>query len=247
MRVQNLASISLLVMTLLSPLHGQTEDSENAQDAPTEAETPPAKTFSEGFDWKSALTQSGLLLAVQHTGRVAQAPTRRELTGPFWRDYFTSVSNIHTWNDGDWIATNYIGHPIMGATAGYIQIFNDPGGRRLEFDLSSGVYWRSRLKALAWSAAYSTQFELGPFSEASIGNVGKRSPTMAAVDLVVTPVGGFTVILLEDYIDKRFISRWELSGSKSKAHVLRITLNPARSLANLLRFKLPSYRDNRPL
>jgi hypothetical protein len=28
---------------------------------------------------------------------------------------------------------------------------------------------------------------------------------MAVVDLVVTPIGGFASIVLEDYIDKRFI------------------------------------------
>jgi hypothetical protein len=134
----------------------------------------------------------------------------------------------------------------MGAMAGYIQVFNDPRGRNLEFDLSSKRYWKSRLKAMAWSAAYSAQFEIGPLSEASIGNVGKHRPTMAVVDLVVTPVGGFTVMLLEDYLDKRFVSRWEHVGGM-KARFYRVALNPSRSLANLLRGRYPSYRDNRPL
>jgi hypothetical protein len=156
------------------------------------------------------------------------------------------VSSIHTWSDQDGILTNYVGHPMMGAVAGYIQIFNDPRGRRLEFDSSSGEYWSSRLKALAWSAAYSTQYEIGPISEAMIGNVGKKPPTMAVVDLVVTPVGGFTLILLEDYLDKRFIARWEQGKSPTMERFLRIFFNPDRSLANLLRFKRPSYRDTRP-
>jgi hypothetical protein len=99
---------------------------------------------------------------------------------------------------------------------------------------------------MAWSAAYSTQFEIGPISEASIGNVGMRRPKMAVVDLVVTPVGGFTVMLLEDYLDKRFVSRLEQDGGL-KARFFRVALNPSRSLANLLRWKRPSYRDNRPL
>ena len=106
---------------------------------------------------------------------------------------------------------------------------------------------KSRLKALAWTAAYSTQYELGPISEASLGHVGKQSPTMAAVDLVVTPVGGFTWMLIEDYVDKRFISRWEHGTSVNRARFYRVALNPGHSVANLLRFKRPSYRDNRPL
>ena len=70
---------------------------------------------------------------------------------------------------------------------------------------------------------------------------------MAVVDLVVTPIGGFAMMLLEDYVDKRFISRWERNTSTMKARFYRIALNPSRSLANLLRIKRPSYRDDRPL
>lgn len=176
-----------------------------------------------------------------------QTKTRRELGGPFFEDYFTSVSNIHTWSDQDGILTNYVGHPMMGAVAGYVQVFNDPRGRKLEFDSSSKAYWQSRLKGLAWSAAYSLQYEIGPLSEASIGNVGRVPPTMAVTDLVMTPLGGFGLILLEDWLDKRFISRWEPGSSRNRAKLFRILLNPNRAFANLLRGKRPSYRDNRPL
>jgi hypothetical protein len=207
----------------------------------------PAAPDSSGFQWKAALTESGIFLAIQHSSRMLQKKTRRELGGPFFSDYFESVSNIHTWSDGDGIPTNYIGHPILGAVFGNIQIFNDPHGRDLEFDLSSKQYWKSRLKAMAWSAAYSTQFEIGPVSEASIGNVGKHPPTMAVVDLAVTPVGGFTMMLIEDYVDKRFISRWERHMSPFKARMLRTLLNPSRSIANTLRWKRPSFRDGRGL
>jgi hypothetical protein len=200
---------------------------------------------SEGFQWKPALLQSMLYLAVQHSSRMLEEKTRRELGGPFIEDYFDSIITIHTWSDGDGILTNYVGHPMMGAVAGYIQIFNDPRGRRLEFN--SQGYWKSRLKALAWAAAYSTQYEIGPISEASIGNVGIHPPTMAVTDLVVTPIGGFTLIVLEDYLDKRFIAKWEAGASSGfKKRLYRILLNPNRSLANLLRFQLMSHRDNRP-
>lgn len=232
---------AVLFLALLPAVFAQPEDQPPAESTPSKA-----AEAAVGFQWKPALLQSGIFLGVQHVGRMAQAKTRRELAGPFWSDYFESASNIHTWRDGDGIPTNYLGHPVMGAVTGYIQVFSDPAGKRLEFEIASKQYWKSRLKAMAWSAAYSTQFEIGPISEASIGNVGKHPLTMAVVDLVVTPVGGFAVMLLEDYLDKRFVSRWERGGGV-KARVYRIVLNPSRSIANVLRWKRPSYRDNRPL
>jgi hypothetical protein len=236
--------VVLLFLLALLPLRAQTADEASAQT--TTGTTDITASEEGGFQWKPALLESGFYLVVQHSSRMLQEKTRREFGGPWFQDYFDSVSSIHTWSDQDGILTNYVGHPMMGAVAGYIQIFNDPRGRRLEFDSSSGEYWSSRLKALAWSAAYSTQYEIGPISEAMIGNVGKKPPTMAVVDLVVTPVGGFTLILLEDYLDKRFIARWEQGKSPTMERFLRIFFNPDRSLANLLRFKRPSYRDTRP-
>ena len=229
---------AILLLGLLLPVCAQSED-QTPEDVAS-------NDNAEKFKWKTAFAQSGILLGVQHAGRMVQSKTRRELAGPFWSDYFESTSSIHTWNDEDGIATNYFGHPVMGAVTGYIQVFNDPRGQRLEFDLSSKQYWKSRLKAMAWSAAYSAQFEIGPISEASIGNVGKHPPAMAVTDLVVTPLGGFTMILLEDYLDKHFVSRLERCGGM-KARVYRIVLNPSRSIANVLRWKRPSCRDNRPL
>ena len=68
-----------------------------------------------------------------------------------------------------------------------------------------------------------------------------------SADLVVTPAGGFGLIVLEDFLDKRFVARWETGGSPSfRMRMVRVLLNPNRSFANLLRFKRPSYRDNRP-
>jgi hypothetical protein len=233
---------ALLFLALIHPVFAQSEDQPPAESTPS-----PTSDAAEGFQWKPALLESGFFLVLQHSSRMAQAKTRRELGGPFWSDYFESASSIHTWNDGDSILTDYFGHPWMGAITGYIQVFNDPRGRNLEFDASSGQYWKSRLKAMAWTAAYSAQYEIGPVSEASIGNVGKKSPTMAAVDLVVTPVGGFVWMALEDYLDQRFVARWEAETSVNKARFLRVALNPGRSIANLLRWKRPSYRDNRPL
>ena len=208
----------------------------------------PQQQNDDAFQWKPALLHSALFLGVQHSLRPLQAKTRREFRGPFLRDYLDSASSVRTWGDGDGVLTNYVGHPMIGAVAGYIQIFNDPRGRDLTFQPQAASYWRSRLKALAWSAAYSTQFELGPVSEASLGNVGRRPGTMGFVDLVVTPLGGFGLILTEDYIDNKFIERWERgTSSVAMRKFYRIFFNPNRALANLLRLKRPSHRDTRPL
>jgi len=237
------SSVLVVLCTLLRPPAAHSADNPPPQTSAVALDS----SAGEGFQWKPALLESGFFLALQHSGRMVQAKTRRGLGGPFWSDYFDSASNIRSWNDSDSILTNYFGHPWMGAITGYIQVFNDPRGRTVEFDASSKQYWKSRLKAMAWTAAYSTQYEIGPISEASIGNVGMKSPTMAVVDLVVTPVGGFTWMLIEDYVDKRFISHWEHGASVNKGRFYRVALNPGRSIANLLRFKRPSYRDNRPI
>jgi len=89
---------------------------------------------------------------------------------------------------------------MQGGVAGFICIQNDPSGTALEFEWSSH-YWQTRLRALGWSALYSTQFELGPISEATIGNVGKKRGTGGFVDLVVTPTAGLGMIVLEDWLD----------------------------------------------
>src|SRR5580704_16116219 len=159
--------------------------------AQTEAGIP-----AEGhFGWKSALLQSLEFLVIEHGMRIAAEPdTRSNLGGPFWRDYARSIGGTSGWGDRDPWAVNYVGHPFQGAVSGFIQIQNDPEYKASEFGASSR-YWRSRVRSLAWSAAYSTQFELGPLSEASIGNVGLKRGTAGFVDLVVTPTGGFGVIL----------------------------------------------------
>jgi hypothetical protein len=68
-------------------------------------------------------------------------------------------------------------------------------------------YWASRGRASLWVATYSLQFEFGPLSEASIGNVGLRPETTGWVDHVVTPVGAFGLVVAEDALD-RFLVKW---------------------------------------
>jgi hypothetical protein len=198
-----------------------------------------------GFNWTGALGQSGLLLGTQHALRMVQHKTRVHLGGPFWSDYLQSVAGLEGWNDGNPIITNYVGHPMMGGITGYIQIQNDPGGIGLEWTPGSSAYWKSRFKALGWAAMYSTSYELAPWGEAGIGNVGYDPGTMGYVDLVVTPLAGLGMILLEDYLDSRVIKRIEGSGGPTRGRLLRVILNPHRSIANVLRLRRPSARDTR--
>lgn len=200
----------------------------------------------EGFQWAPALAQSALFLSVQHGVRFTTEPgTRAALQGPFLRDYWRSATGVRGWGDGDPFIVNYVGHPFQGAVSGYIQVQNDPGFRRAEFGASE-VYWKSRLRATGFAALYSVQFELGPLSEASLGNVGYDRKSSGAVDLVVTPAAGAGVMLAEDALDRYFIRRAE-NWSRNAAYriVVRSMLNPNRSFANLLRFKVPWHRDTR--
>ena len=196
----------------------------------------------QSFHWLTAIKQSLLFLGVQHGYAMTQPKTRRDLKGPFFKDYVRSVKSLHGWEDGGRFFTNYVAHPMQGSLLGFIQIQNDPNGMNLSYD-NSNAYWRSRLKALAWSAAWSTQFEIGPVSQASIGNVGLHGK-QTYVDLVVTPIGGFGLLVLEDFLDKHIISKIERRNSSFYFKVSsRTFLNPTRSVANLLRFKTPWYRD----
>jgi hypothetical protein len=206
----------------------------------------------EKFHWKSALAQSMAFLAFQHSFRMTQEKTRDGLHGgPFFRDWGQSIKNIRTWRDGDNFVTNYIGHPMQGSFTGRIFVNNSDRAKKQEFG-SSKEYWRSRAKALLWSAVWSTQFEIGPVSEATIGRVGLTREngycTMAYVDLVITPVMGTAFLVGEDAIDKYFLKNWvEKSNNKFKIKLLRSFATPTTSIANLIRLKPPWKRDNRPL
>jgi hypothetical protein len=204
-----------------------------------------------GFDWESAFRQSMVFLGIQHAFRLAtEEGTRADLKGPFFRDYFKALRSLRGWNDSDPFIVNYIGHPMMGSVTGFIQVQNDPRGIAEEVGLKKS-YWQSRLKAFGWSFAYSTQFELGLMSEASLGNIGirpygKAKNPMAYVDLVVTPVVGAGWLVGEDLLDRyviRFIE--DRIGNRTLRKLVTGFLNPTRSFANLLRGKAPWYRDNR--
>ena len=200
-----------------------------------------------GVDVLGAFGDSIKLLLIEHSIRIAaQEKTREQLGGPFWSDYRSSLRVPRQWEDSDAWWVNYIGHPIHGASAGYIWLDHDSGAPA-EISLSRH-YWATRGQAALWTAAYSLQFEFGPLSEASIGNVGMRPETTGWVDHVVTPVGAFGLIVAEDALDRFFVKWVEARTSNRVARAsLRLLFNPARTLSNAVGGKLPWYRKDRSL
>ncbi|HEY2461247.1 MAG TPA: hypothetical protein VGI16_10570 [Candidatus Acidoferrum sp.] len=200
-----------------------------------------------GVEWKSLLLDSTKFLLFQHAFRLATEPdTRERLGGPFLENYVNSVLSIHGWNDGDPFFVNYIDHPMEGGVVGFLFVAHDPQYRQATFGKSS-VYWKSRLRAMAYSAAFSLQFEIGPVSEASIGHVQRWTMQNGVVDWVITPTVGFGWMIGEDALDKYVIERLEV---RTQSHVARLllrgVLNPTRSFSNMMQFKAPWHRDTRP-
>ena len=109
----------------------------------------------------------------------------------------------------------------------------------------SGAIWISRLRALSFSAAMSTQWKMGPASEASLGNVQlHEGPGFA--DFVNTPTIGICEMIGEDITDRYVITGLENRTSNRVVLVLaRSFLNPSRTFANLMEFKEPWYRRTR--
>jgi hypothetical protein len=206
----------------------------------------------EKFHWKPALIESGIFLGVQHAFRMTQKKTRRELDGPFFRDWGRSVRSLNGWSDGNKFFTNYIAHPMQGGVTGRIFINNSDRAKKQEFG-KSRAYWETRFKAMVWSAVWSTQFEIGPVSEATLGNVGilgdPRYNKMAWVDFVITPTLGTAWVVAEDALDKYVMKNWleQKTSNKTMIKVFRIVFTPTASFANILRGKMPWYREERPL
>jgi hypothetical protein len=224
---------------------------------------------AESFHWWPALEQSFYFLLIEHGFRIADDPFLRYLLWhkPFWHDYIASTRhfNMNQWGDGDDFIVNYVGHPMEGGVTGYIQIQNDPRGRSLVFGMNRD-YWTSRLKAMAWAAVYSAQFEIGPIlSEAAIGNEGGyyyrpgcdpyltcsrpdgRKPitnNTGWVDFVVTPTVGMGWIVLEDVIEKEVTDRWAPGQPDDplKWKIVRGALSPTHVMSNFVAGKVPWYR-----
>lgn len=203
---------------------------------------PAAQAPDATFQWSAAIKQSMVFLAVQHGYAFSQPKTRESIKGPFFRDYWRSLKALNGWGDGGKFFTNYIAHPMQGSFLGFIQVQNDPKGKSLEFS-KSPAYIKSRLKALAWSAAWSTQFEIGPASQASIGNVGIYGK-QTYVDLIITPTVGIALLVAEDALDKYLLRKIErMYPNRYLKFFIRMIFNPTRTMANLVRLETPWHRD----
>jgi hypothetical protein len=222
----------------------------------------------ESFHWKGLLLQSFSFDMLQNVTRVVTANQKDRhllLNKPFWSDYWASLSqfNMRRWNDGDSFKVNYIGHPMQGAIAGYIEVQNDPRGRGMTISRDRR-YWNSRFRAFLWETAYSTQWEIAPIGETAIFNQGgftypigcKKKHDLACeatakytnntgwVDFIITPTVGTLWLIGEDMIDRYVSDPLVRSHPKTFGYkVIRSSLNPPRSLANMLRGRYPWYRD----
>ena len=210
----------------------------------------PPKQQTLEVEWEKIASQVLVFTAIQHSVRLTEEKTRRELAGSWTRDWFDSASSLFarpTWSDSGKFLTNYVFHPMGGSVYAHIYKQNDSLGRTLESGFNRD-YITHFVRASVVSAVSSVQFELGPLSEASIGNVGlpPNQNKMAWVDVVITPTMGAAWMMGEDALDRYVIQRLERRiDSEVSRIVIRILLNPTRSVANVLRSEKPWKRDGR--
>lgn len=234
--------VPVIVCAIVSqtPLHAQGDDQRPG--GPSTASV----DGDSGGGIKGVIVDSLRLVTIQHAWRTSfEAKTRRELGGPFLPDYMRSVRMPRQWADGDAWLTNNVGHPIQGAASGFIWLNNK--GQAEDLVPGDQGYWKGRLTATAWATAFSLQFEFGPLSEASIGNVGMRPHEAGWTDHVLTPLGGLGLMVVEDSVDRFVITKLENRFKKPLVrNVLRSVLNPSRSMANIAGGKPPWHRSRPP-
>ena len=234
---------------------------DSAEDQVTEGE------MVEHYHWKGLLWESFAFFGVENAQRLMADPYFRHLTAdsPFWHDYIASLKqwNWRRWNDGDDFLVAYIGHPMQGSVTEFIEIQNDPRGRSLRIG-DGKPYWKSQFHAFLWATAYSFDQKLGPLGEAALGSEGgytyvlhcpapcpsyrpgidKVTNNTGIVKLVSTPVGGSLWTMMEDGIDRVISDRLQdRYGNRVFVKIVRGSLNPCRTMANFLRWRLPWYRD----
>ncbi|MGI8772088.1 MAG: hypothetical protein ACR2JE_11705 [Acidobacteriaceae bacterium] len=220
------------------------------------------------YHWKGLLWQSFAFNLAMNGFRVADDATMRDQLAhkPYWHDYIASIKqfNMRRWNDGDDFLVNYVGHPLEGSVASFIEIQNSPTQARIRWNQPG--YMNSRFKAFLWSLAFSTQSEIGPLGEAGIGSEGgftygtkcfehctpgvnfkpgdHYTNNTGWVDFIITPTVGMLWVFAEDFLDKDVSDR--VSGgdrTRDLSRVVHGALNPSRTFANFLRGRNPWYRD----
>jgi hypothetical protein len=224
--------------------------------------------YPERYNWGGLIAQSFFFNGIESAFRIASDDQIRYLVAkkPFWHDYVASMKqfNMRRWNDGDEFLVNYVGHPMQGSVSAYIEIQNSPKDRELEISATRD-YWMSRFKGFLWSVAFSTHSEISPLGEAGIGNEGGWTYPIANchrpcpewnpktmhytnntgwVDFIITPTVGMLWVFAEDALDRYVSDRVQGTDQVSLfPKILRGSINPSRSFANMLRLKKPWYRD----
>jgi hypothetical protein len=200
-----------------------------------------------GEEWRPAILQTlGFTLAQNGYRLVTEEKTRHALLLETWHSYWLAVSGLHTWSDGGKTWTVYIAHPAQGAVFNDIWLEHDPHAALVPFGFNK-VYWGEHIKSFWWDSVWELQWKFGPFSEASIGNVGLIPGKLGANTIVSSAFIGTGESIGEDMLDRYAIAKWERHTDNRLARAfLRSTLNPDRSFANLFRKKYPWYRDRRP-
>jgi hypothetical protein len=220
------------------------------------------------FQTRTALRQEFEYLMVEHSFRAAMDPSLRYSLShaPFFHDWFVSFKgyDLKRWSDGDDFLVTYIAHPMQGAIASDIFLQNSPVGSTRVIG-KDPQYWTSRLKGMAWAAAFEVQWKIGPISETSLGNAGgweyvpgcgfqpvcESNPSYppptnntGLQDWIVSPTIGTGWVMLEDTIDKYLV---KTVGARNRlaGNILRSSLEPCRNFAALFAGVLPWTQEAR--
>jgi hypothetical protein len=248
---------------MASPLPGETTPSttpsrpDPALPVASRAERP------AGIHWKSLFEQWCLNLAMEQTVRIAHEPkTRDALSGPFFQDWFNTVSTYHfnRWDDEDKFITSNIAHPMQGAVVAAIFWQNDDHVRFAYQDFHSAAYRKALFQSFLFATFDAVQWKLGPLSESSIGNVGlpahwyerdcaqlnaRCEPRTGLNDLVLNETVGMAMFIGFQWLDKHVQTRIEeRTRSRALIDTTRMLMNPPQVVANIVRFRAPWYRDN---
>jgi hypothetical protein len=203
------------------------------------------KASTGHFRWGPAIGESLLYTGIMHSFDLAsQAGTRDSLNGHWFRQYTRSVSELRGWSDSDRFMAPYVGHPLEGSIFGFIERQNDPKYRYVQWG-DGREYWISMFRSMAYGAVWHTQWKIGPISEASIANVMLHA-SPGFITLTDTPTLGFCTMVAEDAADRYLIIGLENRSTNRTVIILaRSFLNPGRTFANMMAFRVPWTRDTR--
>ncbi len=209
--------------------------------------------------WHDLILSAAAYDAFQDVGNLYSGFTYRFQTthGKWFDRWINSAAGWRwsRWADGNPFLDDYVGHSMMGAITNYIWIEHDPKGMTV-LQGNTPEYWHSLERAFIFSTAFSFEWKLGPFGEASVGHNGDyyqyengniETPTNETgwVELVTTPVGGVLWSMGEDALDQRVLAKWEQKHNNPFTLVAFSLMTPAHSVANIMRFRPLWYRDTR--